>query len=228
MTAGRRERREYKPHEKVLLVEGAVEESLIPWLMEANGISWPEKWTQAPVQIRDKNGYENILQMNVINTEVNEPKRQITGILLDADEHPERRWQSICDCCARHFPDLQESGFGKSVIISNNDTGKKLGIWMMPDNKSAGMLETLLQYLVPNGNADPLLGFAKESAEKAKNEFDAGYKKPHFDKACIHTWLAWQEEPGRQLHDAVKFGILKPDSPHAQPFVDWFRELFEV
>lgn len=53
-------------------------------------------------------------------------------------------------------------------------------------------------------------------------------KPTHHDKADIHTWLAWRDPPGRQLHDAVKQRILRPDSPHAAPFVRWFRRTFDV
>ena len=50
----------------------------------------------------------------------------------------------------------------------------------------------------------------------------------HRDKALIHTWLAWQDEPGRQLHDAVKHAMLDPTLPYAAPFLAWFKELYEL
>lgn len=43
-----------------------------------------------------------------------------------------------------------------------------------------------------------------------------------------HTWLAWQDEPGKQLHQAVEHGIFDPQSPRSRPFVKWFRRLFEL
>ncbi|MEH1784090.1 MAG: DUF3226 domain-containing protein [Nostoc sp.] len=46
--------------------------------------------------------------------------------------------------------------------------------------------------------------------------------------AKIYTWLAWQEEPGRQLHQAIKYGILNPEHPKAQTFVTWFKTLYEL
>lgn len=53
--------------------------------------------------------------------------------------------------------------------------------------------------------------------------FDAKRRR---DKARIHSWLAWQREPGKQLHEAVAHRTLDARSPQAGPFVDWFRRLF--
>jgi hypothetical protein len=96
----------------------------------------------------------------------------------------------------------------------------------MPDNKSNGMLETFLGYLVPNPN-DILLSVAQEAVLKAKS-LGAPFKESHTSKANIHTWLAWQAPPGRQLHQAVMERILSPSSQSASPFVAWFCRLFEI
>ncbi len=228
MTEERRKNNKYEPREKVLLVEGAAEERFIPELMEKNGVAWPTDWKLAPVQMRDKNGYTNLVQRRLINAEINEPIRRITGILLDADDHPKDRWTAIRDCCLQHFPGLIDCQFGESIIVTNPESKKKLGIWIMPDNRSPGMLESLLQSMVPAGDGQKLLAFATHSVTKARDEFKAAFKHSHFDKAVTHTWLAWQDEPGVQFHDAVKRPILDPKSTAAAPFVKWFRNLFEV
>ena len=54
------------------------------------------------------------------------------------------------------------------------------------------------------------------------------FKDVHKTKAVIHTWLAWQDEPGPQLHEAVKHRVLDPKKPESRAFVDWFRRLFGV
>lgn len=87
------------------------------------------------------------------------------------------------------------------------------------------MLETFLTYLVPEG--DGLLDLAASTCVEAKKQ-GAQYKEVHEDKAKIYTWLAWQDEPGAQLHQAVKEKILIATSKVARPFVEWFRELFEI
>nr|WP_293154524.1 DUF3226 domain-containing protein [Okeania sp. SIO2C9] len=50
----------------------------------------------------------------------------------------------------------------------------------------------------------------------------------HTDQANIHTWLAWQNPPGRQLHNAVIERILNPKHPQAQIFINWFKTLYDL
>jgi hypothetical protein len=52
------------------------------------------------------------------------------------------------------------------------------------------------------------------------------YVDTHCDKANIYTWLAWQNPPGRQLHQAIIERILNPQHPNAQKFVKWFKNLY--
>lgn len=124
------------------------------------------------------------------------------------------RFQNIPE----HFPN--------TGLIVDNLKGKRIGIWIMPDNTSIGMLETFLCYLVPNPN-DPIFNAAQTSVANARS-LGAPFKEPHISKANIHTWLAWQDPPGRQLHQAVMQRILSPSSPLALTFVSWFCRLFEI
>ncbi|WP_335337837.1 DUF3226 domain-containing protein [Nostoc piscinale] len=68
---------------------------------------------------------------------------------------------------------------------------------------------------------------AQEVAQKAKNK-GAPFKDSYIDKAKIYTWLAWQEEPGRQLHQAIKYKVLNSQHPNAQIFFTWFKNLYNL
>ncbi|MFN7568160.1 MAG: DUF3226 domain-containing protein, partial [Microcystis sp.] len=46
--------------------------------------------------------------------------------------------------------------------------------------------------------------------------------------ANIHTYLAWQDPPGKQLHDAVKQRILNRSHPQSANFLRWLQELYEI
>jgi hypothetical protein len=211
--------------EKVLLVEGTEDLRVIPELVEANGIAWGDKPKDRIVQIKPMDGVEN-LDKNLINIELKASGLKIFGIIVDADDEPANRWQSVRNCLLEKYPDIPEELPPTGLIHTSPEQDVKLGIWMMPDNKERGMLETFLQFLLPEDDKE-LWNFTEQSCRQATN-YGATYKEAHLDKAKIHTWLAWQNPPGRQLHDAVKQRILSPNSPQAAPFMQWFQKLFEV
>ncbi len=45
-------------------------------------------------------------------------------------------------------------------------------------------------------------------------------------KAKLHTFLAWQEEPGKPIGQAVTAKYLNPNAPQAAEFIQWLRALF--
>ena len=210
-------------YEKVLLVEGEEDKRVIPQLVEANGVQWGNKPKDRIVEIKPFHGIEKLLDKKLINIELKASGLKILGIILDADEFPSKRWQSIRNCLIEKFPDLSEQ-LPPSGLIHLGEI--KVGVWMMPDNKERGMLETFLQFLLPE-DSKALWQFSEQSCQKAKEQ-GACFKDCHSDKAKIHTWLAWQNPPGRQLHNAITERILSPASPNAAVFMQWFRELFEI
>ncbi|MCP4695336.1 MAG: hypothetical protein GY862_00600 [Gammaproteobacteria bacterium] len=211
---------------KKLLVEGVEDKRVIPYLVEANGVLWGETPRQAIVYIKDYDGIDNLLSPNVISTELKASGLEIIGIMVDADESVEARWRQIRKQCLKVFPDIPEE-LQREGLIHSNINGLKLGIWIMPDNQMSGMLETFLAYLVPDDQVNSVWKHAESSLEKAIMS-GAPCKERHLDKAKIHTWLAWQEPPGRQLHNAIMETIFEPSHPKAKPFIKWFRELYGV
>ncbi|WP_310489499.1 DUF3226 domain-containing protein [Chamaesiphon sp. VAR_69_metabat_338] len=211
-------------YKNVLLVEGQDEKRTIPELIELNGINWGSG-KNTIVHIKDYEGYENILKPGSISTELKADGIEALGILLDADEQPLDRWIAIRNACrnsksvSKIPEELPEEG-----LIIEADNGVRVGIWIMPDNKLPGMLETFLGYLLPTASSS-LWEFAGETIDRAKDK-GAAFTDYHRDKAQIYSWLAWQKPPGRQLHQAIKERILDPQHPEAQQFVSWFRRLY--
>lgn len=50
----------------------------------------------------------------------------------------------------------------------------------------------------------------------------------HQIKAEIHTWLAWQEEPGRPMGQAITKRYFDANAPHAQKLIGWVRQFFNL
>jgi hypothetical protein len=206
----------------VLLVEGKQDVRVIPELIESNGVNWGTRKNPV-VHIRDFDGYQNLVAPDVISTELQGSGLSALGIMVDADEYPLGRWQSLRAASLESIPDLPET-LPEVGLIHLAPNGVRFGVWMMPDNRMRGMLETFLACLVPE-DGDMLLQFAREAAQAAKDK-GATFTEVQLDKVEIYTWLAWRNPPGRQLHQAIRERILDPRHPQAQGFVAWFKALY--
>jgi hypothetical protein len=109
-------------------------------------------------------------------------------------------------------------------VIEKNEQGKRLGIWIMPDNVERGMMETFMTFLVPEQQQD-VWQLAQSSSHQARG-LGAQFREVHRDKATIFTWLAWQDPPGQSLGTALVQRALDPHAPYAGRFVAWFRQLY--
>ena len=93
----------------------------------------------------------------------------------------------------------------------------------MPDNSSPGTLEDFLNKLVSEG--DPIRSYADEVVIEARQRGARCQERDHV-KSALHTWLAWQEEPGLPFGTAMKAEYFEKDSDDAHRFVAWFHRLF--
>lgn len=211
-------------HSKVLLVEGKQDLRVIPELIEANGIPWGTKKNPI-VFIRDYDGYPNLVDSDVLQAEFQASGLSSLGIVIDADENASQRWTSLRNAASRLIPDLPIS-LPENGLIHNTAKGVAFGVWIMPDNNTSGMLETFLSYLIKDDCLD-IWNLAKTSAFAAQ-ESGAAFSDAHKIKAEIYTWLAWQDPPGRQLHQAVMERILDPSHKSGVSFIKWFRDLYSV
>lgn len=208
--------------DKVLLVEGKDDKFVIAELMKSHGLNFT---TAKDIEwIKPSNGYENLAKQEVIATELLASGLTILGIIIDADEHPNDRWTSIRNVCLKSIPNLPKD-LPENGLIWNAPNDIKFGIWIVPDNKMRGMLETFLADIIPEEN-QVLWEFAKESVQEAKVR-GSKVTPNHIDKANIYTWLAWQEPSGLQISTAVKKRtIFDRTHPNAQKFVTWFKTLY--
>ena len=212
-------------HPRKLLVEGATERRVIPYLMEANGITWEPGGTPV-VHIAPNNGADQLLKRGVIQSELAASGLEALGVVIDANGDAGRRWSQIRNRCPDELDELPNEIPEGGLNVCHRDGRPRFGVWIMPDNRFEGMLEDFLLRLIPDEHGT-LYDLARSCvAEAACN--GASFKGTHTKKAEIHTWLAWQDQPGSQLHEAVKHRVLDPTKPESHAFVDWFRRLFCV
>ena len=211
-------------HSKKLLVEGDTDKRVIPYLMEANGVEW-EADNSPVVFIQTHGGIDELLKRRIIENELKVDKLEALGVLFDANGDARQRWNQIKNRYRDEFGNLPDE-MPEAGLNLDHALGPRFGVWIMPDNRFSGMLEDFLAQLIPDESRD-LYQIAKNCVAESK-QYGAPFKEVHKTKAEIHTWLAWQDEPGKQLHQAVHHRVLDPEKPESQPFVNWFRRLFQV
>ncbi len=150
----------------------------------------------------------------------------IIGVVIDADTDLSSRWESIRHSLIRNgyanIPPVPSSD--GTIIDPPADTLlPRVGVWIMPDNRTTGILEDFLRFLVPEGSA--LFKHVTDSVATipaGEQRFGAAARP----KAVIHTWLAWQEKPGRPLGTAITAKYLDPNVPQVDVLVSWLTRLF--
>lgn len=117
----------------------------------------------------------------------------------------------------------QHLGPGGLIVESKAWWQKRCGVWVMPDNAQGGMLEDFLLALIPE--ADVLLAHARQTISTLPEQ---RFVPAHRTEAEVHTWLAWQAEPGTPPGLALTRRYLDADHALAQRFHDWLVALFEI
>lgn len=194
-------------------------------MLELAGIPWPPRKEDAPVFIKDYDGLEDLLEPGAIEAQLKESGTQAVGVLVDADMNAGAHWERIRRRLEERFPSLPKELPAEGLV--HEDAGSpRVGVWIMPDNVSSGMLETML-LRIRHDASDDLKAHVRAAMERAVN-LGAPLQPAHHDKGELHTWLAWQEPPGLQLHMAVRAKLLRPTGDVVAPFVQWFKTLFEL
>jgi hypothetical protein len=103
----------------------------------------------------------------------------------------------------------------------------------MPDNKVPGELEHFISFLVPAAEQNVLWQYAgdclrnmPERSSLPDREQQYVFHPGNTIKAHVHTWLAWQSEPGKPIGQAITKKYLDANAPHARLFLEWIRRLF--
>ena len=205
-------------------MEGETDKRVIPYLMEANGVAWPDP-PHSPVFIEPYGSVDEILKPEVLELELAASGLEVLGVVVDANGDAAARWDDVRTWCSSEFADLPERIPAGGLEVVHAD-GVRFGVWIMPDNRFTGMLEDFLVELIPEDSRD-LYEIATKCVADAKRN-GAPFRNVHERKAELHTWLGWQDPPGLRLHEAVEHAVLSPARAESQPFVNWFKSLFDL
>ncbi len=201
---------------QVLLVEGQDDKHVVRHICARKGL-------EQTFCIREKNNYRELLRS--IPAEIKAPGRSVVGIVLDADDDLNARWNAVThrlrELGSAFFDqsDLPETPEPTGTIIEGNC---RIGIWLMPDNKSPGELEDFIEKMIPS--RDPVWPLSRDYIDSIP-EGDRKFKQGKVLRAEIHAWLATRKEP-RKMGSAIGLNDLAIGVANTTAFVSWLKELY--
>ena len=203
----------------LLLVEGNDDFHVILALQGQRNIRILDKG-----EIIQNDGIEGLLESFPVHLKGSDIR--VLGVIVDADTSIENRWTSLRDRLVsagyQNVPTVPDAS-GTIVAPPSLSILPRVGIWLMPDNSTTGILEDFLKYLVPSGSA--LFLHAQEAVNSIPSA-ELRFTTLAQPKALIHTWLAWQSEPGGPLGQSITAHFLNHDVPQVDQFVAWLERLY--
>jgi len=143
------------------------------------------------------------------------------AVVVDADTDLEARWNAVAHRLTAAGYEVPPLPPNDGLILSTRRPA--VGVWLMPDNALPGSLEDFAKHLIPPDDALwPRATKAVDDIPAAERRFAATRK------AEIHTYLAWQKDPGAPLGLAVTKKYFQTDSDLCRRFVAWLRQLKEI
>lgn len=207
---------------KRLIVEGSDDLHSVVGLMRAH-IDWPPEARLWPVYIENGLSAEEILADGFLTAKLKASDTMVLGVLFDADTNPAGRYSRFRNRMSPIFPNLPAIIPEEGLIAEASDQ-KRIGLWIMPDNRREGDLETFLQLMVLQ-RADAIWQLSTRAVSEARS-IGAPCRDCHVTKANIYTFLAWHDPPGQHPGMAITQKVLDPHAESAVPFARWFRTLY--
>ncbi len=196
--------------DSILIVEGPDDKHVI-------GHTQKKSMLCLSFEIVDKGGVEEVLKS--VTAEIQVPGRKAVGFVVDANGCWRSQWKRVCERLGRAGMEPPKDPNGEGTIIEGQP---RVGVWMMPDNRSAGELEDFVRQMVPA--ADAAWPLAKEFIRRIPREhreFTEGKTR----RAELYAWLATKEEP-RLMGSAIRTGDLRTDTELCRRFAGWISRLF--
>ena len=207
---------ERKP--KILFVEGSDDKHVVYHLRR-------QKLPNLCFAIQEAEGVDKLLES--VSLQVKVRNRTAVGFLLDANDEPimdakgkpAGRWRAVSDR-------LCDAGIRAPRAPSRGGTIMKgpprVGVWLMPDNRSTGELEDFVQKMIPED--DPAWELAQQYIRDIPEEARKFLPKKQ-SRAELHAWLATRENPGL-MGAAIGRGDLETGGRLCTDFLRWLKALF--
>ena len=200
-------------HTQKLLVEGNDDQHIIWALCEMFTI--PEVF-----DVIDCGGIDNLHKS--ISLRFKQTGVKTVGIVIDADVDLKSRWLCVKNLLLDQGFNMPEDLPSDGLVSLNGNI--KVGVWIMPQNDTNGMLEDFVSFLIPEN--DELLPIVDATLNEIESRKLNKYSLIHKSKARINSWLSWQEDPGTPMGLSITKRYLTTDNETCRLFVDWLQRLF--
>ena len=202
-----------RPHREsslVLVVEGGDDQAVAESLLRSEG-------SEVRFEVRRKRSVGALIKS--MGAEAKAPGRTAVGFVLDANSDPGSRWSDVARVLQSVRPVPERPDRDGTVLPGS----PRVGVWMMPDNGSAGELEDFMANMrFPD---DPVWPLAEEYISGLPDSL-GHHARSHLTKAVLHAWLATKRKPGR-MGAVIEDGELATSDELPQRFVSWLRKLFD-
>ncbi len=169
--------------------------------------------------IAEKGNFSAVLE--AIETEIFPRGRQALGIVVDADRQPEQRWAELKAAFPAAVP-LPDAPDPAGIVLPEQLGQPRVGVWMMPDNRSPGELEDFVKQMIPP--TAPVWAAAQRYIDDIQPD-DRKFAPEKTDKAKLYAWLSTLKEPAR-MGAAIHARDLETNGSLCQTFVHWLQRLF--
>jgi len=202
-----------------LIFEGTDDKHVVKNLLHNHHYNG-ERLSEIFNDLKVKEGIDNLI--STLTEELKATDLGVLGVVLDADTNLANQWASVTRVLNAHgCQNIPPVPSPNGTIVVTRD-GKKIGIWVMPDNQQSGALEDFVGSMIACG--DDLWDKAQADVINIPGS-KRRFRQTYLSKAQVHTWLAWQEEPGTRMGETFKKKYLDPNCQPAIVFVDWIKRL---
>lgn len=199
---------------KKLLVEGNDDRHVIWALCERFNVA-------ETFDVIDCEGIDNLTAQ--IPVRLKESEIETIGIVIDADTELNNRWKSLTHLLSTQGYELPATLPSEGLVLSTVNK-VNVGVWIMPNNNSNGMLEDFISFLVPKD--DTLLPIVRTTLQNIEDRKLNKYSINHKSKAVIHSWLAYQEDPGTPMGLAITKRYLTTNEETCLHLIKWLNRLY--
>ena len=206
--------------EKILIVGGKDEENFLKALFRIPQLE-PQLENIQILPIGGKNKlYE---EMEALVRSENWRNVKSIGLIRDADKSAENAFKSITGVLKKRYLSIPNSPGTFSKQTSKK--GKpRIGIFIMPNGKDQGALESLCLSTVAEDNPEMIKCI--DSFMKCNKDLDTGYEKPkNKDKARCRAFLSLMEEDTLSLGLAAQKNYWNWKSTKLEPLIKFLEEL---